>query len=423
MDFKLKWKIFLLFFLFIVGMLAIVLIVNYDRLSARFSSSGQKFEVNQEDLIQTEKEGLSDFLNDETFFDKDVSKDVSYKEGQNGLYDLLVTSVEKDLRIKIVDLFGEPVVGQEFYVTLQGEGLRSSDGTGAEYKDLDQDGIIYIGGLQAGEYYVSLNHTDAGASNSRIRVAVRDKVEYTVINDISYLIKSEEDVDPSIEDTEEKGALAEADTTQITTPFLSEKTEFGIDVSKWNKEIDWQKVKESGVEYAIIRCGYRGSSSGYLIEDPLFQQNIKGATEAGIKVGLYFFTQAVSEVEAVEEASMAIALCDQYKLEYPIFIDSEGAGGNGRADYLEKDTRTSVCRAFCETIVNSGYSAGVYASKNWLLQNLLVSQLEGYAIWLAEYKAEATYNGDYHMWQYTSDGAIDGIEGRVDLNVSYLVSE
>ncbi|MDD2970158.1 MAG: glycoside hydrolase family 25 protein [Lachnospiraceae bacterium] len=423
MDSKLKWKLFLLFFLFIVGMLAIVLIVNYDRLSARFSSYGQKSDPGQEDSIQTDKEGLSDFLNDDTFFDEDVSKDVSYTEGQNGLYDLLVTSVEKDLRIKIVDLLGEPVVGQEFYVTLQGEGLSSSDGAGAEYKDLDQDGIIYIGGLQAGEYYVSLNHADAGASNSRIRVAVRDKVEYTVINDISYLIKSEEDVDPSIEDTEEKGALAEADTTQITTPFLSEKTEFGIDVSKWNKEIDWQKVKESGVGYAIIRCGYRGSSSGYLIEDPLFQQNIKGATEAGIKVGLYFFTQAVSEVEAVEEASMAIALCDQYKLEYPIFIDSEGAGGNGRADYLDKDTRTSVCRAFCETIVNSGYSAGVYASKNWLLQNLLVSQLEGYAVWLAEYKAEATYSGDYHMWQYTSDGAIDGIEGRVDLNVSYLVSE
>jgi len=262
--------------------------------------------------------------------------------------------------------------------------MDAKEASGVVYKDLDQDGIIYIGGLQAGEYYVSLNQEDASVSNSRIRVAVRDKVEYTVINDISYLIRSEEEVDPTVEDTEEKGAIAEADTTQITTPFLSETTEFGIDVSKWNKEIDWQKVKETGVKYAIIRCGYRGSSSGYLIEDPYFQQNIKGATEAGIKVGLYFFTQAVSEVEAVEEASMAVALCDQYKLDYPIFIDSEGAGGNGRADYIDKETRTAACKAFCETISNSGYAAGVYASKNWLLQNLTAPELEGYAVWLAE---------------------------------------
>jgi len=423
MDSKLKWKIFLLFFLFMIGMLVIVFIANYDKLAARFAFSGTEADLADEDIITANEEGLSDFLKDETFFDRDASSGFQSLEGQNSLYDLLVTSVEKDLRIKIVDVLGEPVSGQAFYVTLQGEGMDAKEASGVVYKDLDQDGIIYIGGLQAGEYYVSLNQEDASVSNSRIRVAVRDKVEYTVINDISYLIRSEEEVDPTVEDTEEKGAIAEADTTQITTPFLSETTEFGIDVSKWNKEIDWQKVKETGVKYAIIRCGYRGSSSGYLIEDPYFQQNIKGATEAGIKVGLYFFTQAVSEVEAVEEASMAVALCDQYKLDYPIFIDSEGAGGNGRADYIDKETRTAACKAFCETISNSGYAAGVYASKNWLLQNLTAPELEGYAVWLAEYKAEATYSGDYHMWQYTSDGAIDGIEGRVDLNVSYLVSE
>ena len=410
MDSKLKWKVFLLFFLFLGSMLAVVFAANYSKIASKWNRTTESEEENTV-TEEPEQTGLSDFLQDETFFDKEKNSSAVYSEDMDEKYDLLVTSVEKDLRVKIVNKIGEPVAGKEFYIVVDDLG---------EYKDLDQDGIIYIGGLRAGEYYVSLKGTDGDASDSRVRVAVRDKVEYTVINDISYLIKSEDEIDPIVEDTGENGALQDTDGTEITTPYLSDTTEFGIDVSKWNKEIDWYRVKEAGVQYAIIRCGYRGSQSGYLVEDPYFQKNIKGASEAGIKVGLYFFTQAVSEVEAVEEASMAIALCDQYKLDYPIFIDTEGAGGNGRADYLDKEIRTNVCKAFCETVHSGGYSGGIYASKNWFVQNITVSRLEGYAVWLAEYKSEATYSGDYHLWQYTSGGSIDGIEGRVDLNVSYL---
>lgn len=193
---------------------------------------------------------------------------------------------------------------------------------------------------------------------------------------------------------------------------------FGIDVSKWNGTIDWKAVKNSGVSYVIIRCGYRGSSTGALIEDPKFVTNIKGATAAGIKVGVYFFSQAVNKNEAVEEASMVLELIKKYTISYPVFLDVEASGG--RADNIDKTTRTEVIKAFCETIQNSGYTAGVYANKSWLTSKIDASQLGRYKIWLAQYASTPTYTGRYDMWQYKSTGKVSGISGDVDLNLSYL---
>lgn len=192
----------------------------------------------------------------------------------------------------------------------------------------------------------------------------------------------------------------------------------GIDVSKWNGNIDWDAVKNSGVSYVIIRCGYRGSSAGSLIEDPKFTTNIKGATAAGLKVGVYFFTQAVDEREAVEEASMVLEQVKNYKISYPIFLDVESSGG--RADSLDKATRTAVCKAFCETIQNAHYTAGIYANKTWLETKIDASALSAYKIWLAQYAASPTYTGRYDLWQYRSTGRVSGISGNVDMNISYL---
>ena len=192
----------------------------------------------------------------------------------------------------------------------------------------------------------------------------------------------------------------------------------GIDVSKWNGSIDWNAVKNSGVSYVIIRVGYRGSSQGALIEDPKFKTNIKGATAAGLKVGVYFFTQAVDEVEAVQEASMVLDRISGYKISYPVFLDVEGSGGRG--DKIDSATRTAVCKAFCNTIQNAGYTAGVYANKTWLSQKMDASALSAYKIWLAQYAAAPTYTGRYDLWQYKSNGKVSGISGNVDLNLSYL---
>ncbi len=192
----------------------------------------------------------------------------------------------------------------------------------------------------------------------------------------------------------------------------------GIDVSKWNGTIDWNQVKASGINYVIIRCGYRGSSAGALIEDPKYKANIEGATKAGLKVGVYFFSQAIDEVEAVQEASMVLSLVKNYKISYPIFLDVEASGG--RADNISKETRTAVCKAFCQTIQNSGYTAGVYANKTWLTSKIDTSQLGSYKIWLAQYAAAPTYTGRYEIWQYKDSGSVPGISGHVDLNLSYL---
>ena len=199
---------------------------------------------------------------------------------------------------------------------------------------------------------------------------------------------------------------------------LNTGTVMGIDISKHNGNIDWNAVKNSGVQYVILRCGYRGSASGVLVEDQKFKSNIQGATAAGLKVGIYFFSQAVNEVEAVEEASMTLSLIKKHRITYPVYIDVESA--NGRADGISKEARTSVINAFCQTIRNSGYTPGLYANKNWLTEKINTGALGGCKIWLAQYVAAPTYGGRYEMWQYSSRGSIAGIKGNVDLNVSYM---
>ena len=192
----------------------------------------------------------------------------------------------------------------------------------------------------------------------------------------------------------------------------------GIDVSKWNGDIDWTAVRNSGVSYVIIRCGYRGSTGGSLIEDSKYYSNIKGAKAAGLQVGVYFFTQAVNEVEAVEEASMVLNLIGGQGLNLPVYLDVEPSGG--RADGIGKEMRTKVCKAFCETIRNSGYKAGIYANKTWLASYINTASLTNYEIWLAQYAATPTYTATrYDMWQYSSKGSVSGIKGNVDLNLRY----
>lgn len=199
--------------------------------------------------------------------------------------------------------------------------------------------------------------------------------------------------------------------------LIEKKETIGIDVSKWNGEIDWKAVAGAGVDFVIIRCGYRGSSTGVLVEDPYFKQNIEGATKNGIKVGVYFYTQAITEAEAIEEASMALSLVQGYRLQLPIFIDTEQS--KGRGDKLSKEERTAVVKAFCETVKSAGYKAGVYSGKSWYEEKLNANELGSYHIWVARYAKECGYAGHYDIWQHSDKGQIPGIKGNVDLNISY----
>lgn len=409
MDSKFLRVTLLISFLFMVTIFFVVLYANGV-------GPGQKKEkVKSEEVVQEVimsgqiGNDLYGWMEDETFFDKaPVIEEVD--EGAVRV-NLIATSVEKDMRVTVAGPDGKPVEGQFFKIIVNEED---------EYKDLDRDGIIYIADLKAGEYQVSLEEQPGFiVPASSMPVKVKARVEYVAISDISLMIKTEEEVDAMAEDAGRREETTDA--SEPTDLRTSSVAKLGIDVSRWNEEINWNKVKDAGIRYAIVRAGYRGSVTGALVEDWYFKDNVEGAIAAGIPVGLYFFTQATTEVEAVEEASMVLSMCKDYDITYPIFIDTEGAGGEGRADGLDTKTRTAVCQAFCETIRSAGYEAGIYASKNWFNKNIDTSVLtDDIYIWLAEYGDNVTYDGKYHMWQYTSSGRVLGIEGRVDLNLSFL---
>jgi len=429
MDSKAKRIALLLVLCAMVVIMAAVVAVNFKQLVGK--ENKKEYDAADASGQEIEEDGkvsgadLSAFLRDDDFFDKDVVQPVTVEETRvdkegNPIKELtlLASSVERDIRVKVIDDKGDAVSGQEFTVVVEDTGA---------YVDEDKDGVIRIADLKPGEYKVSLNKAEGfSVPTDPVSVRVKSIVSYTVIDDIEYFVHSEDEVDVAKDDTEneEIDSMDEDDTQYTALLDIEEEREnavqLGIDVSKWNKEIDWEIVKAEGVDFAIIRCGYRGSASGWLVEDPYFYKNLEGARKAGIKVGVYFFTQAVDLVEAVEEASMVVSLLGDTKLDYPVFIDTEGAGGNGRADNLDPGTRTAVVNAFCKTIENAEMTAGVYASRNWYLNYLNREELNDQKIWLAEYRQTPEYDGHYDMWQYTSSGSVAGIEGRVDLNISYL---
>lgn len=191
-----------------------------------------------------------------------------------------------------------------------------------------------------------------------------------------------------------------------------------IDVSHYNGSINWAKVAKS-CDGVIIRAGYRGYGSGELVTDSKFNENIKGATNAGLKVGVYFVTQAITEAEGKSEAKYTLELIKNYKLDLPVFIDSENGNnqGTGRADRgkLNRSKRSVILRAFCLEVEKAGYTAGVYASQAWFIDDLDLATLKQFYIWVARYSdvAPTIY---FNAWQYTSTANIDGIKGNVDLS-------
>lgn len=196
------------------------------------------------------------------------------------------------------------------------------------------------------------------------------------------------------------------------------RTARGIDVSKFQGSIDWNAVKADGITFAIIRCGYRGYGSGALVEDSTYRANIRGAINAGLKVGVYFYSQAVNEAEAVEEASMVLSLVGGYSLPLGVYYDTEKvAGDSGRADGISAAQRTACAVAFCETIRNAGYRAGVYSYASWFYNSLNFANISKYNTWIAQYRDTLNFSYKYNIWQYTGSGRVNGISKPVDMNI------
>lgn len=193
----------------------------------------------------------------------------------------------------------------------------------------------------------------------------------------------------------------------------------GIDVSKHQGNIDWTKVAADGVEFAFVRAGLRGyGTEGKLVEDETFEQNVTGALQAGLKVGVYFYSQAITEEEVLEEANLVLEKVKPYNIQLPIVYDVEKvSGGKGRANALSVEERTHLTALFCQTIQDAGYKPMIYHNMEMSTLMLDLGQLEQYDKWFAYYNDDLYYPYAYKVWQYSEKGAVDGINEEVDLNI------
>lgn len=195
----------------------------------------------------------------------------------------------------------------------------------------------------------------------------------------------------------------------------------GVDISKYQDHVDFNKLKKAGIDFCMIRVGARGYGTGQLILDENFQDNIKRATDAGLEVGVYFFSQAITEEEVMEEANMVLEYITDYEVSYPIAFDMEYIENDtARVEQLSKKEKTEIAKTFMDTVKAAGYTPILYGKKEWLIKKLDLSDLEEYDVWLSQYEDIPDYPYKFSMWQYTNQGTVDGISGKVDLNISFI---
>ena len=196
----------------------------------------------------------------------------------------------------------------------------------------------------------------------------------------------------------------------------------GVDVSVFLGNIDWYSVKADGVDFAFIRLGYRGYTNGAIKVDSNFHQNIQGAKAAGVRVGVYFYSQAISRAEAIEEAQFCIDELSGYSLDLPVVFDLEGAQTNQyRTRGLGTQTAVNMVKAFCDTVENAGYDSMYYSYAKFLAEHEgMVAQLEGYDLWMAMYYRVPFFPYNFQIWQYSSTGRVAGIPKEVDMNLWFL---
>ena len=416
MDSKLKRIAVLIVSLAVLSVLGIVVLANMDTIRRRSNAVSSVSSVTASDKVKDPSKGkiLDAWKSDETFFDNDKESLAARILEEMKSVSLKASSVERDLRIRILDYEGNPLTGEAFSVS-----VRSSAGEEQVLEDRDSDGLICLTDIEPGVYEVFLlPKEDFNVQEEPVRVTVKSKVELSVIEDISLFMRKEADTDKEKNDLMSLSALDYADKKQKTS--FDSSARYGVDISSDNGEVDWVKVYDSGIRFVMLRAGYRGAASGELTADERFSENARNAYRAGLDVGAYFFSQAVNEREAVEEASALCVLCSGLNVNYPLCIRIDRADGNGRADGISEETRTQIAEAFCKTVKTAGYDPFVYASGKWLTTNLDAKRIGKYGVWLSEFKSVPSYEEYYDMWQCSSKGRVPGIEGEVGLNITYI---
>jgi len=211
--------------------------------------------------------------------------------------------------------------------------------------------------------------------------------------------------------------MVEEDTEEVV--FLSGNAVKGIDVSMWQGDVDWQQVRDSGVEFVMIRVGGRGTEAGSLYADDLCQTYYEGAKAAGLQVGAYFFSQSITVEEAVEEAEYTLEQIRNWEVDMPIVYDWEYIGDGARTDTMNARLLTDMVKAFCDTVREAGYDPMVYFGRSHSTDLLILSELVDYKFWLAMYNPIMDYPYKIEMWQYTETGSVPGISGNVDINLYF----
>jgi lysozyme len=213
-------------------------------------------------------------------------------------------------------------------------------------------------------------------------------------------------------------AFASAENGTIT--YSGGYATYGIDVSSHQGDIDWAAVAASNIDFAMIRVGYRGFTEGGLFMDDYFTANISGATENGIDIGVYFFSQAITPEEARQEANYVLEAIRSYDVTYPVVFDWEYMhDSTARTEGIATETVTQCALAFCETIQEAGYTPAIYFNNDVGYLTYDLGQICMYDLWLAEYDTQPDFYYNFQMWQYTSSGTVAGIETYVDLNISF----
>ena len=260
--------------------------------------------------------------------------------------------------------------------------LENGEGTMAILRDLYPDHVVM---LDSGQYYF---------------LPLQEDLAYNTYVDSNFI-------------TDENGLVS----YQIEGETVTKK---GIDVSKYQGEIDWEAVKNDGVDYAIIRVGIRGYSEGGIMEDEFFHRNMEGAIANEIPVGVYFFTQALNQEEALEEANFVIEMLQGYSLTYPVYLDIEDVKKTDcRTNNLTVEERTNNAKVFLEAIEAAGYRPALYGNMKTYLLMLDLASLEQYDKWFAGYTLPIYYPYDYKMLQYSEKGRVAGVSGQVDVNICF----
>ncbi|MBR4863936.1 MAG: glycoside hydrolase family 25 protein [Oscillospiraceae bacterium] len=200
---------------------------------------------------------------------------------------------------------------------------------------------------------------------------------------------------------------------------VSAESQLGIDVSSHQGEINWEQVKKAGVEFVMLRAGYRGLDQGGLYEDEYAQRNYAGAKAAGLKVGAYFFSQATTPEEALKEAEFALVITKDWQLDMPLVYDWEYSGEENRVAAMTAPQVTECALLFCEKIKDAGITPMVYFNPDIGRNFLNLEALQDYPFWLAMYDRDFTYEYKVDMWQYTCEGSVPGIAGNVDINLYF----